>query len=80
MTTVNMHEAKTHLSRLVDAAAGGEVVTIAKSGRPVARLTRIDAPTTQRRLGFLAGQAHIPDDFDEIEADEIADLFDGTGA
>ncbi|OJU40608.1 MAG: prevent-host-death protein [Microbacterium sp. 69-10] len=77
MTTVNMHEAKTHLSRLADAAAAGEVITIAKAGRPVAKLTRVDAPETPRRLGFLAGQAHIPDDFDELGGDVISDLFEG---
>lgn len=77
MTTVNMHEAKTHLSRLVDAAAAGEVITIAKAGTPVARLTRIDAPPAQRRLGFLAGQARLPEDFDEMGASEIATLFEG---
>ncbi|MFT4258341.1 type II toxin-antitoxin system Phd/YefM family antitoxin [Microbacterium sp.] len=75
MTTVNMHEAKTHLSRLVDAAAAGEVITIAKAGRPVAKITRIDAPQAQRRLGFLAGHARIPEDFDEMGAAEIAALF-----
>lgn len=80
MTTVNMHDAKTHLSRLVEAAASGEVITIAKAGRPVAKLTRIDAPTAPIRLGFLAGQASIPDDFDDLGAHDIADLFDGTGA
>lgn len=78
MPTVNMHEAKTHLSRLVDSAFDGEVVIIAKAGRPVAKLTRIDSPTTRRRLGFLADQAQIPDDFDELAADEIAGLFAGT--
>lgn len=77
MTTVNMHEAKTHLSRLVDAASDGEVVIIAKAGRPVAKLTRFDSPSTRRRLGFLAGQAQIPDDFDEIAAVDIAELFEG---
>ncbi|WP_175988341.1 type II toxin-antitoxin system Phd/YefM family antitoxin [Microbacterium tenebrionis] len=78
MPTVNMHEAKTHLSRLVDAAFDGEVVIIAKAGRPVAKLTRVDSPTTRRRLGFLADQAQVPDDFDDLAADEISDLFAGT--
>lgn len=80
MPTVNMHDAKTHLSRLVDAAAGGEVITIAKAGHPVAKLTRIDATAEPRRLGFLAGQAQIPDDFDELGSDEIVSLFEGRGA
>lgn len=77
MTIVNMHEAKTHLSRLVEEAAAGEVVTIARAGVPVAKLTRVDAPATTRRLGFLQGQARIPEDFDARDADEIAALFDG---
>lgn len=79
MTTVNMLEAKTHLSRLVDAAANGEIITIAKAGRPVAKLTRVDAPTAPTRLGFLAGQATIPDDFDDFGSDDISDLFEGKG-
>lgn len=80
MTTFNMHDAKTHLSRLVDAAASGEVITIAKAGRPVAKLTRLDAPAAPTRLGFLAGKASVPDDFDELGADDIADLFNGAGS
>ncbi|GAB3595823.1 type II toxin-antitoxin system Phd/YefM family antitoxin [Microbacterium tumbae] len=79
MTIVNMHEAKTHLSRLVDAVADGEVITIAKAGKPVAQLIRIDAPPARRRLGFLEGQARIPEDFDEMDASAIADLFEGRG-
>lgn len=75
MTTVNIHEAKTQLSRLVDAASRGETVTIAKAGTPVAKLTRIDAPSTRRRIGFLEGQAQIPEHFDALGGDEIADLF-----
>lgn len=79
MRTVNIHEAKTYFSRLVDEASGGEVIVIAKSGRPVAKLTRLDAPTDRPpRLGFLAGMATIPDDFGTWASDEIADLFDGS--
>lgn len=80
MSTVNMHEAKTHLSKLVDAAFDGEVVIIAKAGRPVAKLTRIDSPPARRRLGFLAGDAQVPDDFDDIAGTDIADMFEGEGA
>ncbi len=75
MSTVNIHEAKTHFSRLVDAAASGETVVIAKAGRPVARLTRVDAHRTPRRLGFLDGESRVPDDFDTLGQEEIARLF-----
>jgi prevent-host-death family protein len=77
---VNIHEAKTHLSRLIEQASQGEPVIIAKSGKPVVKLTAIDAPqqAAMRRTGFLTGQITVPDDFDRIAADQIARLFDGT--
>lgn len=73
---VNMHEAKTHLSRLVDAAVNGEPFVIAKAGKPLVRVTSIEPPAAPQRLGFLAGQFKIPDDFDAMGRDEIADLFE----
>lgn len=78
MTTVNIHEAKTHFSRLVARAAAGETILIARSGVPVATLTGIDTswPQEDVRLGFLAGQFTVPEDFDTMAADEIADLFE----
>ena len=79
MTTVNIHEAKTRFSRLVDAAAAGETIIIAKAGTPVAKLSRLDAEPAPSRLGFLEGESLVPDDFDTMGADEIAELF-GTGA
>jgi prevent-host-death family protein len=79
MRTVNIHDAKTHFSRLVDDASRGEVIVIAKAGHPVAKLTRLDAPAKQPpRLGFLTGMATIPDDFDTLASDEIAALFEGA--
>jgi prevent-host-death family protein len=75
MTTVNIHEAKTQLSRLVEQAAGGEPFIIAKAGKPMVRVTAIDAPAEVRRLGFLEGEIEVPDDFDIMGADEIAALF-----
>jgi antitoxin (DNA-binding transcriptional repressor) of toxin-antitoxin stability system len=75
MDPVNIHDAKTHFSRLVDMAAAGETVIIAKSGTPVAKLTRLNQVETRRRIGFLEGEASVPDDFDEIAADEIAAMF-----
>lgn len=77
MRSVNIHEAKTHLSRLVDQAAKGEPFVIAKAGRPLVKVTALDAPTAgeARRLGFMAGQISVPDDFDRMGAGEIEALF-----
>ena len=77
MTTVNIHEAKTHFSRLVDAASQGETIVIAKAGKPIAKLTRLEAERTPTRLGFLRGYGRIPLDFDRIGDAEIEALFDG---
>ena len=78
MNTVNIHEAKTQLSRLVDRAARGEAFIIAKAGKPLVKVSPIDAPAKPRRLGFLKGEFEIPDDFDRMGEREIAALF-GTG-
>ena len=78
MATVNIHEAKTQLSRLVDRAAKGESVVIAKAGKPLVKVTAIDAPAAPRRLGFLEGEIAVPDDFDRMGAAEIAALFGGA--
>ncbi|RCS62859.1 type II toxin-antitoxin system Phd/YefM family antitoxin [Microbacterium sp. JB110] len=78
MQIVNMHEAKTHLSRLVDAAVDGESITIAKAGKPLVRLVRIEAEDVSPRLGFLRGQGQVPSDFDSMGDEEIANLFEGT--
>ena len=75
MVTVNIHEAKTQLSRLVDRAAKGEAVVIAKAGKPLVKVTAIDAPSTPRRLGFLEGEIAVPRDFDRMGETEIAALF-----
>ena len=77
MRTVNMHEAKTHLSRLVEQAAKGEPFVIAKAGKPLVKVTALDAPSGQqvRRLGFMAGQIAVPDDFDRMGSAEIARMF-----
>jgi len=81
MRTVNIHEAKTTFSRLVDAASAGETIVIAKAGTPVAKLTRLDTPqTAPKRLGFLEGLADVPDDFDTMMSDEIVAMFDGVDA
>lgn len=75
--SINIHEAKTHFSKLVDRAAAGETVIIARAGTPIAKLTRIDAASAPAgRLGFLSGQAHIPDNFNELADDHVAELFE----
>ncbi len=80
MRTVNIHEAKTHLSRLVDEAAKGKPFIIAKSGKPVVKVTALDTPTgaQKRRLGFLAGQTAVPEDFDRMGSAEIDQMFGGA--
>lgn len=77
MQTVNIHEAKTQLSKLVDQAANGESFIIAKAGKPLVKVTKLDAPEpqAQKRLGFMQGQIQIPQDFDAMGKDEIAKLF-----
>lgn len=77
MRTINIHAAKTQFSRLVDAAAAGEEILIAKSGKPVARLGPLLGPRRKRRLGALAGKLHIPKDFDAPLPDEILEAFEG---
>src|SRR5262252_6063780 len=76
MRTVHIHAAKTQLSRLVYAAAAGEEIIIAKSGKPVARLGPLAGPPGKRRLGILAGKLRIPDDFDAPLPDEVIEAFD----
>lgn len=76
MTTVNIHEAKTHLSRLIERAANGESFIIAKAGKPMVRVTGIDAPLAPQRLGFLAGEIAVPKDFDRMGEKEIAAMFE----
>ena len=76
MRTVNIHEAKTQLSKLVDQAAKGEPFVIAKGGKPLVKVTALDAPRAPQRLGFLAGEIAVPDDFDTMGATEIAALFE----
>jgi prevent-host-death family protein len=82
MKIVNIHEAKTHLSRLVDQAALGEAFIIAKAGKPMAKVVPLDPAETEspRRLGFLAGQIVVPDDFDQMGAGHIEHLFGGSDA
>ena len=78
MVTVNIHEAKTQLSKLVDQAVKGEPFVIAKAGKPLVKVTALDAPLVPQRLGFLAGEIAVPEDFDRMGEAEIARLF-GSG-
>lgn len=77
MRAVNIHEAKTKLSQLVDLAAKGEPFIIAKAGKPLVKVVPLTAPEPSqiRRTGFLAGQIAVPDDFDRMGQDEIESLF-----
>jgi prevent-host-death family protein len=76
MRTINIHAAKTHLSRLVDAAAAGEEIIIAKSGKPLARLCPLAQEPRTRVLGRLRGKLIVPDDFDAPLPDEVLELFE----
>lgn len=80
MQIINIHQAKTQLSRLVEQAAQGEPFVIAKAGKPLVKVMALDAPEAeqQRRLGFMAGQIAVPDDFDRMGDAEIEQLFGGT--
>jgi prevent-host-death family protein len=78
MPIVNIHAAKTHLSRLVEKAAAGEEIIIAKAGTPLAKLGPL-GPTNhkKRRLGLLAGRMKMPEDFDAPLPPDILDAFEG---
>ena len=79
MRAINMHEAKTHLSRLVEAAANGEPFIIARAGKPVVKVVALEAPGTghARRVGFMAGEVSVPDGFDRMGSKEIRSMFEG---
>ncbi|HTV78420.1 MAG TPA: type II toxin-antitoxin system prevent-host-death family antitoxin [Steroidobacteraceae bacterium] len=76
---MNIHEAKTHLSRLIDQAAKGKPFVIAKAGKPLVKVVPLDTPEPHqmRRLGFLAGEIAVPDDFDRMGGEDIERLFKG---
>jgi prevent-host-death family protein len=77
MRTVNIHEAKTHLSKLVEEANEGKEVIIAKAGKPMARLVPVRTGRKGRRLGPLAGKFSIPTDFDAPLPEELIASFEG---
>ena len=82
MQTVNIHEAKTNLSRLVEQAAKGNSFIIAKAGKPMVKVLPLSAEERgdADRLGFMAGELSVPDDFDSLGAQEIINLFEGKSA
>ena len=79
MVTVNIHEAKIQLSKLVDRAVKGDAFVIAKAGKPLVKVAALDAPPEPQRLGFLTGEIAVPEDFNRMAEAEIAALF-GNGA
>ena len=76
-TTVNIHQAKTHLSKLIAQVEHGEEVIIARAGKPLVRLTPIESKPRVSRLGFMRGQFRVPDDFDTMFQKEIEEMFYG---
>jgi len=72
---VNIHEAKTHLSRLLERVAMGEEVVIAKAGKPVAKLVAIPSERPHFMLGSAKGEFVVPDDFNDPLPQEVEDLF-----
>jgi antitoxin (DNA-binding transcriptional repressor) of toxin-antitoxin stability system len=77
MKMVNIHYAKTHLSRLIEEAVKGESFIIAKAGKPMVKVER--AAPVHERLGFLEGKFNVPDDFDTMFEKEIEEMFYGEG-
>jgi prevent-host-death family protein len=79
MKIVNVHEAKTQLSKLIEEASKGEPFVIAKAGKPMVKVTALSAPTGAqvRRLGFMVGQISVPEDFDRMGKEEIEQIFGG---
>jgi prevent-host-death family protein len=78
MQTMNIHEAKTQFSKLIEAVIQGEEVIIARAGKPVASLVAIQAKTPVRRAGALKGQIKVADDFDAPLPEDVASSFEGS--
>jgi prevent-host-death family protein len=73
--TVNIHEAKTHLSRLIDEVVQGQEFVIAKAGKPMAKLVALSS-SKERKLGLLKGKFTVPDDFDAPLPEDVLDSFE----
>jgi prevent-host-death family protein len=82
MQTINIHEAKTHLSRLVEEAAQGKAFIIAKAGKPLVKVSPLSLEERRgsEKLGFMAGEISVPEDFDSLRASEIMLLFEGRSS
>ena len=79
MMQINIHEAKTQLSMLVEKAAGGEPFIIAKAGKPMAKVIPFTSTGNKTgRVGFLSGQIEVPEDFDQMGQKEISEMFGGA--
>ena len=80
MQTVNIHEAKTHLSRLVEEASKGKEFIIAKAGKPMVKVSPLmdEEVSLKKRLGFMVGEISVPDDFDSMGTEDVAGLFEGN--
>jgi prevent-host-death family protein len=76
-TIINIHEAKTHLSRIVEEVAAGAEIIIAKAGKPMARLTPIAGVRRPKNLGLLRGKINVPDDFNAPLPEEVMASFEG---
>ncbi|MGH8296321.1 MAG: type II toxin-antitoxin system Phd/YefM family antitoxin [Steroidobacteraceae bacterium] len=79
LKVLNIHEAKTHLSRIVEEVAAGKEVIIAKAGKPMARLSPVTANVKKKKLGLLKGKIKVPDDFNAPLADDVQAIFEGRG-
>ena len=77
MHIINIHEAKTNLSRLLEKVAAGEEIIIAKAGKPIARLVPLVGKPKRRKLGVFKGELNVPDDFDAPLPDDVLALFEG---
>ena len=77
METVNIYDAKTRLSQLVDKAASGEDVVVSRNGKPLARITRLEGAKRRIRFGLLKGKLTVPPDFDAPLPDDVLGGFDG---
>ena len=79
VNTINIHEAKTHLSRLVEEASEGKTFIIAKAGRPMVKIVPLtDREKGPGRLGFMEGEISVPEDFDTIGTESTTELFEGN--
>ena len=80
MTQINVHEAKTHLSKILDRVSAGEEIIIAKAGKPVARLVPLSPDARPRVAGTYRGRVEIADDFEAPLPEDVLDSFEGPNA